>query len=91
MLPDTNGCLKLLVLILPGKNKTSPTISEPNLKQALLNTGQDNGYWPDPYAGFPENGTELHYSGTHKDKTHKSICTLLLHDVLLSYIHLAYV
>lgn len=34
------------LLISPGKNKTITTILEPNLKQALLSTGQDHEYWP---------------------------------------------
>lgn len=51
-------CLPLLSQ--PGKNKASTTILEPNLKQALLKTGQDHGCWPDPYLEFPEYGSKLH-------------------------------
>ena len=44
------------VLILPGKNKITNTIFEPNLKHALLNTGYDDGHQPNPFPGFPEKG-----------------------------------
>lgn len=40
--------------ISPGKNQTTNTTLEPNLKQTLFNTIQDNGHWPGPYWGFPE-------------------------------------
>ena len=39
-----------------GENKNATINFEPNLKQVLLNTGQDDGHWPGPYPGFPENG-----------------------------------
>jgi hypothetical protein len=42
--------------------KTIATPFGPNLKQALLNTGQDHGYWPSPYLGFAEYATKLHAS-----------------------------
>lgn len=29
------------------------------LKQALLNIGQEDGHWPGRYPGVPENGVEL--------------------------------
>lgn len=48
----------VLLLILPGKSKT--TVFQPHLKQALLHTSQDHGYWPDPYLEFPEYGTKLY-------------------------------
>lgn len=32
---------------------------EPNLKQVLLNSGQEDGHWPGPYPGLPENNCEL--------------------------------
>lgn len=38
------------------ERKTTSTNFEQNLKQALLNSGQDDGHWPVPYPGFPENG-----------------------------------
>lgn len=40
----------------PGENKTTTTIFEPNLKQTLLNTIQDDGHKPGSYLEFPENG-----------------------------------
>lgn len=73
MLPIQVGGLRLLVLILLGEIKTFPTIFGPNLKQALLNTDQDNEQCPGPYPGFPDYGHELHYSGAYKYKTHMSI------------------
>lgn len=48
----------VLLLILPGKSKT--TVFQPHLKQALLHTSQDHGYWPGPYSKFPEYGTKLY-------------------------------
>lgn len=47
------------MLILPGKNKTTTTILWPHLKQALLNTGQDDRHRPSPYQGFPKSGSEF--------------------------------
>lgn len=41
----------------PGENETTTAISEPKLKQILFNTGQNNGFWPGPQLGLPENGT----------------------------------
>ena len=37
-----------------ARRKTSSSIIE--LKQAFFNTGQEDGHWPGPYPGFPENG-----------------------------------
>lgn len=39
-----------------GENKTTTAVVELNLKQVLINTGQDNGYWPGPYPESSENG-----------------------------------
>lgn len=47
------------VLLIPlENNKTTNTTFEPDLKQDLLNPGQD-GHWLDLYPEFPENGHEL--------------------------------
>jgi hypothetical protein len=35
-----------MLLIPLAENKTPTIIFEPNLKQAILNTDQDNGHWP---------------------------------------------
>jgi hypothetical protein len=40
---DKNKQTKQDVLTTPGKNKSTTTIFEPNLKQALLNTDQKDG------------------------------------------------
>lgn len=45
------------VLIPQGENKTTATIFEPNLKQFLLNAGQEDGHWPGPCPVFLENDT----------------------------------
>lgn len=37
------------VLRPPGENNTTTTLFEPNLKQVLFSTSQDNGHWPDSY------------------------------------------
>ena len=42
-----------------SENETLTTMSEPSLKQSLLNTVRDGGHWPDPYLGSPEYGTKL--------------------------------
>ena len=44
------------LLIQLGENKSTTAIVELNLKQVLLNTGQNNGYWPGPYQESSENG-----------------------------------
>lgn len=70
--------IKNILLILPGKDKMTTTMFEPNLKQALLNNGQDNGHWPGLYPGFPEHGTTLHYPEAYEGKPHKA--TYFLHS-----------
>lgn len=50
------GASRGQVLIPPGKNKTTTTIFETNLKQVLLNTGQDDQEWSGPYLGLSEYG-----------------------------------
>lgn len=49
------------------------TIFMPNWKQALFNPDQEDGHWPGPYLGFPENGHKLHQTGVYKGKLHKAI------------------
>lgn len=44
------------------ESRTATTSFEPNLKQALLNTGQFNEQGPGTYLGFPEYGTKLQIS-----------------------------
>lgn len=40
----------LMALLMPlVENKTATTMFEPKLKQALLNSGQEDGHWPGPY------------------------------------------
>lgn len=51
--------ISVLSLKSPGENKTTTTVFEPNLKQALSNIGQDNGYWPGLYLGLPKNDSEI--------------------------------
>lgn len=42
------------------------------LKQVSFNPGQEDGQWPRPFLGFPENGTEFGQPGAHKGRTHKA-------------------
>lgn len=53
------SCKNFLGIVNPTENnKTTNTTFEPDLKQDLLNPGQD-GHWLDLYPEFPENGHEL--------------------------------
>lgn len=70
---QTHGNPPASVFVPLGENTISTTTVEPNLKKALLNTGQDNGHWPDPYPEFPENGSKLHLSEAYKGKPHKTV------------------
>lgn len=49
-----------LVLIPLGKSKATTIVCDPNLKQAVLNTGKDVGHWSATYLGFPRDGLELY-------------------------------
>lgn len=56
--------MKLLIQL--GENKTSTAIVELSLKHVLLNTGQDNGYWPGPYPGSSESDSRYISHGLTK-------------------------
>lgn len=48
-----------VALIPLSKNKTTNTIFEPKLKQALLSTDQDEGHWPGLHLRFPEKVSQV--------------------------------
>lgn len=48
------ACRKMLI-----SRDAIATIFEPNLEQALQNTGKDQKYWPGPFPRFPEYGAKL--------------------------------
>lgn len=58
-LNKSSNSLHQQLAIPPSENKTLTTMSEPSLKQPLLNTVRDGGHWSDPYLGSPECGTKL--------------------------------
>lgn len=67
---SVGNCRKMLIS--QGKTGATITIFDPNLKEALLNTSKDHGYWSGPFTRFPEYGTKLHWSGVYKHKSLKA-------------------
>lgn len=61
------------MLFPPDKNKSTVTISEPNLKQVSLNTDQNNGHWPIPK--IPRKKMASNYVSEVLIKAKPTICT----------------